>query len=145
MWDTARRTLGRIAELGEREGVTFVLENLNTAVDHPRHALRPGGRHPRPGARRRLARTCGSTSTSTTRRSARGTSSSSAARRCPGSPRCRSPTCPGRCEPGTGEIRYAGVARALADAGFTGVVGLEAFASADPDAALAAFREAFTP
>ena len=52
---------------------------------------------------------------------------------------------PGRCEPGTGEIRYAGVARALADAGFTGVVGLEAFASADPDAALAAFREAFTP
>ena len=35
MWDTARRTLGRIAELGEREGVTFVLENLNTAVDHP--------------------------------------------------------------------------------------------------------------
>ena len=36
MWATARRTLGRIAELGEREGVTFVLENLNTAVDHPR-------------------------------------------------------------------------------------------------------------
>ena len=36
MWDTARRTLARIAELGEREGVTFVLENLNTAVDHPR-------------------------------------------------------------------------------------------------------------
>ena len=36
MWAAARRTLGRIAELGEREGVTFVLENLNTAVDHPR-------------------------------------------------------------------------------------------------------------
>jgi len=36
------------------------------------------------------------------------------------------------------------VAQALADAGFTGVVGLEAFASADPDAALAAFRDAFT-
>ena len=52
---------------------------------------------------------------------------------------------PGRCEPGTGEIAYAGVARALSDAGYTGVVGLEAFASADPDAALAAFREAFTP
>ncbi|MFL6169396.1 MAG: TIM barrel protein, partial [Ornithinibacter sp.] len=51
---------------------------------------------------------------------------------------------PGRCEPGTGEIRYAGVARALADAGFSGVVGLEAFASTDPDAALAAFRDAFT-
>ncbi len=35
MWLAARRTLGRIAELGERAGVTFVLENLNTAVDHP--------------------------------------------------------------------------------------------------------------
>src|SRR5437868_3266655 len=33
--ERARRTLGRIAELGERAGVTFVLENLNTAVDHP--------------------------------------------------------------------------------------------------------------
>ena len=51
---------------------------------------------------------------------------------------------PGRCEPGTGEIRWAGVARALAHAGFTGVIGLEAFASADPGSALAAFREAFT-
>ena len=35
MWLTAARTLARIAELGEREGVMFVLENLNTAVDHP--------------------------------------------------------------------------------------------------------------
>ena len=52
---------------------------------------------------------------------------------------------PGRCEPGTGEIRYAGVAQALSDAGYRGVVGLEAFASADPHAALEAFREAFTP
>ena len=35
MWLTAQRTLGCIAELGAREGVMFVLENLNTAVDHP--------------------------------------------------------------------------------------------------------------
>jgi hydroxypyruvate isomerase len=31
------------------------------------------------------------------------------------------------------------VARALADMGYAGVVGLESFASGDPDAALAAF------
>jgi hypothetical protein len=31
----AEKTLARIARLGEREGVTFVLENLNTAVDDP--------------------------------------------------------------------------------------------------------------
>src|SRR4029450_12076874 len=35
MWGTAARTLDRIADLGERAGVTFCLENLNTAVDHP--------------------------------------------------------------------------------------------------------------
>ena len=35
MGPTATLTLGRIADLGEREGVTFCLENLNTAVDHP--------------------------------------------------------------------------------------------------------------
>src|SRR5919107_386412 len=35
MWVNAYRTLDRLAELGERAGVTFCLENLNTAVDHP--------------------------------------------------------------------------------------------------------------
>ena len=35
MWEQAHETLTRIAELGAREGVTFVLENLNRAVDHP--------------------------------------------------------------------------------------------------------------
>ncbi len=51
---------------------------------------------------------------------------------------------PGRCEPGTGEINYPAVARALDSAGYEGVVGLEAFASGDSDQALAAFRRAFT-
>ena len=59
MWDTARRTLTRVAELGEREGVTFVLENLNTAVDHPTNPVRQGVGHPRPGARASTRRTCG--------------------------------------------------------------------------------------
>ena len=35
MWLAAVETLGRIADLGKREGVVFSLENLNTAVDHP--------------------------------------------------------------------------------------------------------------
>ena len=35
MWPAAARTLERIADLGERQGVVFCLENLNTAVDHP--------------------------------------------------------------------------------------------------------------
>ena len=52
---------------------------------------------------------------------------------------------PGRCEPGTGEIAYPAVARALAEMGYAGVVGLEAFASGDSDLALQRFRDAFTP
>ncbi|GHD05671.1 TIM barrel protein [Zhihengliuella salsuginis] len=50
---------------------------------------------------------------------------------------------PVRCEPGTGEIHYPAVAAALRDLGYTGVVGLEGWASGDPDAALEAFRAAF--
>lgn len=33
--ERARDTLARVAELGERNGRVFTLENLNTAVDHP--------------------------------------------------------------------------------------------------------------
>jgi hydroxypyruvate isomerase len=47
-------------------------------------------------------------------------------------------------EPGTGEINYAGVARGLAAMGFRGTVCMEAFASGEPEAALEAFRTAFT-
>ena len=52
---------------------------------------------------------------------------------------------PGRHEPGTGEIAYAGVARALAAMGYDGPVGMEAFASGDPEDALQAFRGIFAP
>ena len=51
---------------------------------------------------------------------------------------------PGRCEPGTGEINYRNVAKALAAMGYSGVIGMEAFASGDSDAAIDAFVEAFT-
>jgi hydroxypyruvate isomerase len=51
---------------------------------------------------------------------------------------------PGRCEPGTGEINYAGVAKALTGMGYSGPVAMEAFAKGDEEAALEAFRKAFT-
>jgi sugar phosphate isomerase/epimerase len=37
---------------------------------------------------------------------------------------------PGRCEPGSGEINYPAVAKALRDIGYEGTVGLEAFRAA---------------
>jgi hydroxypyruvate isomerase len=51
---------------------------------------------------------------------------------------------PGRFEPGTGEISYPAVARALAGMGYTGTVGLEAYASGDSELALERFRSAFS-
>ncbi len=35
MWLAAEETLRRVAALGQREGVVFTIENLNTEVDHP--------------------------------------------------------------------------------------------------------------
>ena len=43
---------------------------------------------------------------------------------------------PVRNEPGTGEITYAGVARALTDMGYSGLVGMEVNAKGDEDVAL---------
>jgi hydroxypyruvate isomerase len=51
---------------------------------------------------------------------------------------------PGRCEPGTGEINYPRIAQALRDVGYQGTVGLEAWASGDSELALERFRTAFT-
>ena len=142
MWLAAERTLRRIAELGEAEDVVFTLENLNLAVDHPgtpfaraadTHALVRAVDSPHlrmnldlyhaqigEGNLIELVRTC-----------------------LPYVGEVQVADVPGRCEPGTGEINYPAVARALADAGYTGVVGLEAWASGDSDVALDAFRAAF--
>ena len=51
---------------------------------------------------------------------------------------------PGRFEPGTGEINYHGVAKALHAMGYAGPVAMEAFAVGDPLQALESFRAAFT-
>jgi hydroxypyruvate isomerase len=51
---------------------------------------------------------------------------------------------PGRLEPGTGEINCAGGARGLNKMGYSGPVALDAYASADADSALEAFRTTFT-
>ncbi len=142
-WLAAQRTLARIAALGEREGVTFTLENLNTAVDHPgtpfaraadtlvlveavdsphlRMMLDLYHAQIGEGNLIELLRRCG-----------------------PAIGEVQVADVPGRCEPGTGEINYSAVARALADTGYRGTVGLEAFASGDSELALARFRQAFT-
>lgn len=142
MWLKARDTLNRICDLAEEEGVVFTLENLNrldhpgcpfgatgdvlalvSSVDRPQLRINLDLYHTQIGEGD-LIRWC---------------------------ERCLNwigevqvADNPGRCEPGTGEIGYAAVARALHGMGYRGPVGMEAFARGAPEAALEAFRAAFT-
>jgi hydroxypyruvate isomerase len=142
MWLKARDTLNRICDLAEDEGVVFTLENLNlldhpgcpfgttadvlalvSSIDRPQLRINLDLYHTQIGEGD-LIRWC---------------------EKClPWIGEVQVADNPGRCEPGTGEINYAAVARALNDMGYRGPVGMEAFAQSDSDQALAAFRQAFT-
>ena len=143
MWLKARDTLSCVVDMAEAEGVTFSLENLNLTVDHPgvpfgraedTMALVSAINHPRlvlnldlyhaqigEGNLIALCRKC-----------------------LPWIGEIQVADVPGRCEPGTGEVNWNGIAKALKAMGYTGPIGMEAFASGDPEAALMAFRAAFT-
>lgn len=143
MWLSAVRTLSRIAELGAAHGVTFVLENLNTEVDH---AGTPFGRAADTLA---LVSAVGSPHLKMNldlyhAQIGEGNLAELIRRSAPHLGEVQVADVPGRCEPGTGEVNWPFVARVLADAGYDGVVAMEAFASGDSDVALERFREAFT-
>src|SRR4051812_43073583 len=143
MWLTARETLARVADLGEREGVTFVLENLNTELDHPGV----------PFARAADCLALVSTVDSPNLRLmldlyhaqiGEGNLIELCRSALPWIGEIQVADVPGRCEPGTGEINYPMVAQALAAMGYRGTIGLEAYAAAGSERALARFRRAFT-
>ncbi|MDY8109168.1 TIM barrel protein [Fulvimarina sp. 2208YS6-2-32] len=143
MWLKAADTLRRIADLADELGVVFTLENLNTQVDHPgvpfaraeetialvSHVDRPGLRlnldlyHAQIGEGNLIAlcRTA-----------------------LPFIGEIQVADVPGRMEPGTGEIAYPAIANALVAMDYRGPVGMEAFASGDPEIALDRFESAFT-
>lgn len=147
MWLAAERTLARLAELGATHGITFVLENLNTEVDHP------GTPFARAADTLALVSAVDSPHLKMNldlyhAQIGEGNLVDLIGRAAPHLGEVQVADVPGRCEPGTGEVRWSFVAGALAEAGYDGVVAMEAFAS-DPsvegsDRALAAFREAFT-
>ena len=148
MWLTGLRTLQRLGSLGERHGVVFALENLNTVLDHPgiplarakdTQALVSAADHP--NVRMMLDLYHAQIGEGNLIQLVRGA--------LPWIGEIQVADVPGRCEPGTGEINYTAVAKAIADAGYSGVIGLEAAASggagpAAGDKALAAFRNAFS-
>jgi hydroxypyruvate isomerase len=143
MWLKARDTLNRIADLAEQHGVIFMLENLNLPVDHPgvpfarvEDTLALVSSIDRPSLRLNLdlyhvqigegnlIEWC---------------------QKClPWIGEIQVADVPGRREPGTGEINYPGVARALSEMGYRGPICMEAFASTDAETALQAFRASFT-
>jgi hydroxypyruvate isomerase len=143
MWLAAERTLSRIAELGERHGVTFVLENLNTEVDHP------GTPFARAADTLALVAAVDSPHLKMNldlyhAQIGEGNLVELIGRAAQHLGEVQVADVPGRLEPGTGEVNWPFVARALADAGYDGVVAMEAFASGDSHLALQRFREAFT-
>lgn len=142
MWLKAQDTLRRICDMAEEENVTFTLENLNlrehpgcpfnttkevlalvSSINHPRLRINLDLYHTQIGEGD-LLRWC---------------------ERClPWIGEIQVADNPGRCEPGSGEINYPLIARALVKMGYVGPVALEAYAAGDSDVALDAFRSAFT-
>ena len=144
LWISAARTLTRLGELAERAGVTFCLENLNTAVDHPgvpfaraadTLALVEAVGHPRVRLMLDLYHA----------QIGEGNLIELVRRAGPLIGEIQVADVPGRCEPGTGEISYPAIARALAELGYDGTVAMEAWAAEDSDLALERFRSAFAP
>ena len=141
-WIQAADTLRELGELGAAAGRTFVLENLNLAVDHPGTpfaraadtlALVRAVDHPHVRLNLDLYHA----------QIGEGNLVELVREALPWIGEIQIADVPGRCEPGTGEIRYEAVAAALRELGYTGVVAMEAWASGDPDAALDAFTAAF--
>ncbi|WP_226346838.1 TIM barrel protein [Agilicoccus flavus] len=144
MWARAALTLDALARVGERHGVVFELENLNRAVDHP-------------GTPFATAADCLALVSTVDSPHLRlnldlyhaqideGNVVELCRRALPYVGEVQVADVPGRCEPGTGEIHYPAVASALAAAGYTGTVAMEAHAAGDSLAAVEAFRVAFTP
>jgi hydroxypyruvate isomerase len=143
MWLAAEDTLRRLAELGAANDVVFCLENLNTAVDHP------GVPFARAADTMALVEAVDSPSLRLNldlyhAQIGEGNLIELVRKAAPFIGEIQVADVPGRCEPGTGEINYPAIARALNAIGYRGIVALEAFASGDDELALRRFREAFT-
>jgi len=143
MWLKARDTLNRIADLADRHGVTFMLENLNRSVDHPgvpfariADTLALVSSVNRPGLRLNLDLYHVQIG--------EGNLIEWCRKSLPFIGEIQVADVPGRQEPGSGEINYPAIARALKAMGYRGPVCMEAFASGSAEDGLAAFKTAFT-
>lgn len=143
MWLKALQTLRRLADMGEKEGVTFSLENLNLPLDHPgvpfgraedTIALVSAVNHPNLTLNLDLYHA----------QIGEGNLIELCRKALPWLGEIQVADVPGRMQPGTGEINYRNIAQALNNMGYRGPVAMEAYASGDPEEALDQFRNTFT-
>lgn len=141
-WQTARDTLSRIAELGEKHDKIFILENLNLLVDHPGTPF---------GLASEVIALIEAVDSPHLRMNldlyhaqiGEGNLVELVRRAFPIIGEIQVADVPGRCEPGTGEINYARIATELKALNYDGVVGLEGWAQTNSDLALDRFAAAF--
>jgi len=142
MWVKAVRTLEKLAALGEKAGRVFTLENLNLAVDHP------GTPFAKAADTLALVEAVNSPYLKMNldlyhAQIGEGNLIELVQRSGDAIGEIQVADVPGRCEPGTGEINYRAVAKALRAMNYRGVIALEGWASGDSEAALASFKAHF--
>lgn len=142
MWEQAEITLNQIADLGAENGVTFILENLNLLVDHPRtpfalakDVIKLVKAVDKPHLKMNFDIYHAQIG--------EGNLVELLEEALPIIGEIQVADVPGRQEPGTGEINYPFIAKSLRRMGYTGVIGLEAFASSDSELAIQRFADAF--
>ena len=142
MWEQAEITLNQIADLGAEYGVTFILENLNLLVDHPRTPF---------ALAKDVIKLVKAVNKPNLKMNfdiyhaqiGEGNLVELLEEALPIIGEIQVADVPGRQEPGTGEINYPFIAKSLRRMGYKGVIGLEAFASSDSELAIQRFADAF--
>jgi hydroxypyruvate isomerase len=142
-WITAYKALSQLAKFGEENQITYTLEVLNTKVDHAGYSI-----HLIEDAVR-LVKEVDSPHVKILFdiyhvQVEEGNVVELLQKYLPYIGHIHVADVPGRHEPGTGELNCRFVAEALRDAGYKGVVGLEAYPLEDSYQALDRFRAAFS-
>lgn len=129
------RGLTALAPLAEQAGITFLLEPLNTRVDHPGYFLDTAEEG------FAIVEEVGSPSIRLLydvyhMQIMEGNITQALRRHLPLVGHLHVADVPGRHEPGTGELHYGNILRALADAGYAGTTGFEFIPQGETEAAL---------
>lgn len=142
-WITAYKTLCQVAELAERHGVVYHLEQLNTKVNHAGYPF------PNIADVVKLLDEVGSPRIKLLCdvyhvQIQEGNVIQTIRDYYDFIGNIHVADVPGRHEPGTGEINYREIARILRELNYEGVIGLEAFPQNDDAQAMARFRDTFS-